>query len=442
MNPLVSGGKQVAALLALEDGTCFCGYACGALGETFGEIVFNTSMVGYQEIVTDPSYAGQIVTLTYPQVGNYGISEAAMQSGGAALRGLVVRDMCYTPSNWQCAGSFPDFLRDHGVIAIEGVDTRALTLHIRRSGAMRAGISTVDLDPASLSARVAASPSIGAHNYVADVSPHAERLIPAHAQALAQRAVAGLPKLRVVAYDCGEKRGIEEGLASVGCEITVVPFNTSADSVLAAKPDGVFFSNGPGDPEQVTQTSRAVAALLGKVPVFGICLGNQLISLAAGSKIEKLPFGHHGGNEPVMNLITRRVEITAQNHNYGLVFNSMGPLVPELCGGKTDHVCDLRYWVEIGVTPVVQTERWGRVCLTHVNLNDGTPEGIQFLDVPAFSVQYHPESRPGPHDSRYIFQSFVRLMDAWRMRSQDDSHMPTDYLDIDVREGRVRNAEA
>lgn len=442
MNLLVSGGTQPPALLVLEDGTCFRGYACGAAGEAFGEIVFNTSMVGYQEIVSDPSYAGQIVTLTYPQVGNYGVSGICMQSDGVALRGLVVRDMCREPSHWQSEESFPSFLRAHGVVAIEGVDTRALTLKIRNAGAMRAVISTVDLVPESLVARVCASPSISAHNFVADVSPRLERVIPASQDAVLAREAAGLPKLRVVTYDCGEKRGIEEGLASVGCEVTAVPFDTPAAYVLSMQPDGVFFSNGPGDPEQVTATARAAADILGKVPVFGICLGNQLISLAAGARIEKLPFGHHGGNEPVMNLLTRRVEITAQNHNYGLVFDSMGPLVPELCGAEMEHVRDLRHWVRLGIAPVVQTQRMGRVRLTHVNLNDGTPEGIQFLDIPAFSVQYHPESCPGPHDARYLFEAFVRLMDAWRQQDDGSAYVADDYMAIDVREGRSCYAQA
>ncbi len=442
MNLLVSEGSQPPALFALEDGTHFCGRACGAVGEAFGEVVFNTSMVGYQEIVTDPSYAGQIVTLTYPQVGNYGVSDAVMQSGGTALRGLVVRDLCHTPSNWQSAGSFPDFLRERGVVAIEGVDTRALTLCIRSAGAMRAAISTVDLDPESLVARVAASPAISTHNFVADVSPRQGRVVPPAPDVSRAREEAGRPPLRVVAYDCGMKRGIEEGLAAVGCEVTVVPFDTPASRVLSLDPDGVFFSNGPGDPRQVAQTARAAEDLLGRLPVFGICLGNQILALAAGASIEKLPFGHHGGNEPVMNLLTHRVEITAQNHNYGLVFDSMGPLVPELSGGETTHVRDLRRWVERGVAPVVRTPRLGRVRLTHMNLNDGTPEGIQFLDIPAFSVQYHPEACPGPHDSRYLFQAFANLMDGWRKRDPSEDGVSSEYLSIDVREGRSHHAEA
>ena len=221
------------------------------------------------------------------------------------------------------------------------------------------------------------------------------------------------------------KEGILRGLTMRGCTVTVVPWDTPAADVLALNPDGVFFSNGPGDPEQVGPTAEATAQILGQKPVFGICLGNQLISIAAGAEIEKLPFGHHGGNEPVMNLLTQKVEITAQNHNYGLVFSSLGPVVPELSGGYAEHVGDLRVWSERKVAPVVATERYGRIRLTHVNLNDGTPEGIQFLDVPAFSVQYHPEACPGPHDSAYLFEAFCRLMEG-----RDD------YLAIDVHEGR------
>lgn len=415
MNPLVDDGSTPRALLALEDGSTFFGLSAGAEGESFGEVVFNTSMTGYQEIVSDPSYAGQIVTLTYPQVGNYGVSDEAMQSGNLHLRGLVVRDMCRAPSSWTSAGSLPELLRKHGVVAIEGVDTRALTLTIRDKGAMRAAVSTVDLDPESLVARVKASPRISEHNFVPDVSPRSERVEPA----------AGERARRVVAYDCGEKRGILEGMTSRGCEVVVVPWDTPAQRVLELDPDGVFFSNGPGDPEQVGPTAEAARAILGKKPVFGICLGNQLISIAAGASIEKLPYGHHGGNEPVMNLLTGKVEITAQNHNYGLVFDTLGPLVPALSDGVSEHVRDLRFWSERRVAPVVDNARFGRIRLTHVNLNDGTPEGIQFLDVPAFSVQYHPEACPGPHDSAYLFEAFCRLMEG-----RDD------YLAIDVREGR------
>ena len=415
MNPLIDDGSTPRALLALEDGSVFEGLSCGAAGETFGEVVFNTSMVGYQEIVSDPSYAGQIVTLTYPQVGNYGVCEEVMQSPELYLRGLVVRDMCRTPNNWTSTGSLPELLSNHGVVAIEGVDTRALTLTIRDKGAMRAAISTVDLDPESLVARVRASERISEHNFVPDVSRKEIVTLPAQ----------GERRFRVVAFDCGVKQGILDGLTSRGCEVTVVPWDTPAEKVLEMDPDGVFFSNGPGDPEQVGPTAAAARAIISKKPVFGICLGNQLISIAAGSEIEKLPYGHHGGNEPVMNLLTGKVEITAQNHNYGLVFKTMGELVPELSGGVTEHFDDMREWSRRGIAPVVMTKELGRVRLTHVNLNDGTPEGIQFLDAPTFSVQYHPEACPGPHDSAYLFEAFCRLMEG-----------KEDYLAIDVREGR------
>ena len=415
LNLLVDGGKTPKALLALEDGSYFFGRSAGAPGETFGEVVFNTSMIGYQEIVSDPSYAGQIVTLTYPQIGNYGVNEVDMQARDLHLAGLIVHDMCYEPSNWQSVKSLPEFLRERGVVAIEDVDTRALTLKIREGGACKAAISTVDLDPESLVARVKASAPISEHNYVADVSTDEPYVVPAK----------GETKHKVVAFDCGEKAGIAKRLAAVGCEVTVVPWDYPVADALAMEPDGVFFSNGPGDPETVPPVVEAVQACLGKLPVFGICLGNQVISMAAGAQIEKLPYGHHGGNEPVMNLLTGKVEITAQNHNYGPIFKTFGPLVPELSGGFTEHVDDLRFWSEKRIAPVVQTERYGRIRLTHVNLNDGTPEGIQFLDVPAFSMQYHPEAKPGPNDSTYAFAAFARLMDGVE-----------DYLAIDVREGR------
>lgn len=415
MNLLVDNGQHPKALLVLEDGTYFFGRSAGAQGETFGECVFNTSMVGYQEIISDPSYAGQIVTLTYPQVGNYGINEMDMQSETLWLRGLVVHDMCYAPSSWQSKYALPDFLASRGIVAIEGVDTRALTLAIRNGGAMRSAISTTDLDPEHLLARVRASEPIANHNFVADVSckePY-------------ELAAKGGRKHHVVAYDCGEKIGIQKRLAAVGCEVTVVPWDTSVAEVEALNPDGIFFSNGPGDPESVPPVVEAVKHFMGKLPIFGICLGNQVISMAAGAEIEKLRFGHHGGNEPVMNLLTQKVEITAQNHNYGPIFKTFGPLIPELSGGFSEHVDDLRFWTEQRIAPVVQTKNYGRVRLTHVNLNDGTPEGIQFLDIPAFSMQYHPEAKPGPNDSTYAFVAFSRLMDG-----------DADYLAIDLSQGR------
>ncbi len=430
MNLLVSEGisregrsreGRPPALLALEDGTTFAGWSAGASGETFGEVVFNTSMTGYQEILSDPSYAGQIVTLTYPQVGNYGVCEADFQAPRLHLRGLVVRDMCHTPSNWRATASLPELLRSREVVAIEGVDTRALTLRIREGGAMRAAISTLDLDPQSLVARVRQSPGISDHNHVTYVSCGIART--EHAQGSAKRLV--------VAYDCGMKKGILDGLKARGCDVRVVPWNTPARDALAADPDGVFFSNGPGDPGQVWATVEAAREILGKKPTFGICLGSQIITLAAGGRIEKLLFGHHGGNEPVVNLLTRRVEITAQNHNFGTMFESLGPIVSEQSGGYSTHERDLRTWFRRGAAPVVQNPQWGRIQLTHVNLNDGTVEGMRFLDIPAFSCQYHPEAKPGPSDAAYFFDSFMRLMEG-----------DEDYLTIDQPERRVAHAQA
>lgn len=416
MNLLVDDGKHPEALLALEHGMVFRGRSCGAEGEMFGEIVFNTSMTGYQEIVTDPSYAGQIVALTYPQIGNYGITKIDMQADRPNLRGLVVHDMCYEPSNWQSVESLPDFLKRNNVVAIEDVDVRALTLNIREKGAMRAAISTKDLDPEHLIERVQASPHIAEHNFVADVS---------HEDRFTVKPEGRKVRHQIVVVDCGIKQGILDWLAKVGCEVTVVPWNTPFSAIDELYPDGVFFSNGPGDPSSVPETVETVKATLGKYPIFGICLGNQMLSMAAGAEIEKLKYGHHGANEPVMNLLTGKVEITAQNHNYGPVFSSFGPLIPELSGGVKEHPTDLRYWSQHHIAPVAQTKKFGRVRLTHVNLNDGSCEGIQFLDIPAFSMQYHPEGKSGPNDSTYAFEAFARLMDGNK-----------DYLDIDVREGR------
>lgn len=418
-------GKPAA--LVLEDGAVFRGTACAAHGEVYGEICFNTSLEGYLEVITDPSYAGQIITMTYPQIGNYGVNLDDCQSDAPALRGLVVRDMCTTPSNWRSAMSLPDFLIEHHIVAVEGIDTRALVRHVRDHGAQRAVLSTEDTDEASLLAKVRASASIVGVNLAETVScdaPHPFDSLPvSQAFALSEPE----PKrYRVVAYDCGAKRSILESLVRVGCDLTVVPWNTPASEVLALNPDGVFLSNGPGDPDAVSGTYEQVEQLIGKVPVFGICLGHQMISKACGAAIEKLKFGHRGGNQPVMNLRTGRVEITAQNHGFGLVFPSLGALVPELSGGVAEHVDDLRFWVERRIAPVVSNERFGRIQLTHVNLNDGTAEGIALLDVPTFSVQYHPEASPGPTDAHYLFTAFTRLMNG-----RDD------YLDIDIAKDRL-----
>ncbi|MGN0301473.1 MAG: glutamine-hydrolyzing carbamoyl-phosphate synthase small subunit [Anaerotardibacter sp.] len=422
-----SRGIRPVAKLMLEDGTVFEGYSVGVEGETFGEVCFNTSLEGYLEVISDPSYAGQIITMTYPQIGNYGVNSDDLQADSLALRGLIVHDMCFTPSNWRSEKSLPDFLAENNIVAIAGIDTRKLTSHLRENGAQKGVISTVDLDEKSLLERVRASQSIVGVNLAQTVSRAQKEsfteLPSSHEFALAAPAPEAY---NVVAYDCGVKKSILQGLLRVGCKLTVVPWNTPAEEVLALNPDGVFLSNGPGDPDAVVETYQQVEKLIGKVPIFGICLGHQMISLASGASMEKLKYGHRGGNQPVMNLRTQRVEITAQNHGFGLLFDSLGPLVPELSGGETEHKEDLRFWSEKGIAPVVMNERFGRIQLTHVNLNDGTAEGIAFLDQPVFSVQYHPEASPGPTDAHYLFTAFTRLMD------KDEN-----YLNIDIASDRL-----
>lgn len=426
-----SYGQHVPAKLVLEDGSVYVGYSCGAEGEVFGEVCFNTSLEGYIEVISDPSYAGQIITMTYPQIGNYGVNKDDLQSDSLALRGLVVHEMCFVPSNWRSEISLPDFLKEQNVVAIGGIDTRSLTAHIRDHGAQRSVLSTTDLDTDSLLAKVRASESIVGVNLAKtvsrqDVSQYTE-LPKSHEFAIAA------PKdahYNVVAYDCGVKKSILQGLIRVGCKLTVVPWNTPAEDVLAMNPDGVFLSNGPGDPEAVRETYIQVEKLIGKVPLFGICLGHQMISLASGAEMEKLKFGHRGGNQPVMNLRTGRVEITAQNHGFGLLFDSLGPLIPEFSGGFSEHVRNLTFWSKHKIAPVVQNSRFGRIQLTHINLNDGTAEGIAFLDQPVFSVQYHPEANPGPTDAHYLFTAFTRLMDG-----------RSDYLDIDIANDRLAGWE-
>ena len=413
MMAATSKPQMQPAVLVLEDGAAFRGVACGAVGEVLGEVCFNTSLEGYLEVITDPSYAGQIVAMTYPQIGNYGVCLQDTQAPHPALRGLVVRDMCYTPSNWRNEMTLPAYLKQEGVVAIEGIDTRALVQHVREHGAMRAVLSTEDLDIGRLAEKARESQPIVGINLAKTVSceePYAfgeADLAVGRSFALSSTAAEASARYRVVAYDCGIKRSILEGLVRAGCDLTVVPWNMPAADVLAMAPDGVFLSNGPGDPDAVSGTFSQVEKLLGEVPIFGICLGHQMICKAAGGLMEKLKFGHHGGNQPVMNLQTGRVEITAQNHGFNLVFPSLGDC-------------------EDALIPVAHNARYGDIRLTHVNLNDGTAEGIAFAGIPAFSVQYHPEACPGPSDSHYLFTAFTRLMDGH-----------ADYLDIDIAKDRL-----
>ncbi|TDB39000.1 MAG: carbamoyl-phosphate synthase small subunit [Actinobacteria bacterium] len=405
------------ALLVLEDGTTFRGFSCGASGETTGEAVFNTSLTGYQEVFTDPSYAGQIVTMTSPHIGNYGVNAADMESRGVFAAGFVMREMSKISSNWRAEETLGAFFERLGVVAIEGVDTRRLTRHIRERGAMRAVLSTTDLDPASLAAKAAAAPGLVGRDLVAEVAT-SERYtwgdemppgcdLPVDTGVLPVR-----PRFRVVAFDSGIKYNILRRLAEADCDVVVVPPTTSAADALALEPDGVFFANGPGDPAAVTYLYETLRELLGAKPIFGICLGHQMLSLALGCGTYKLKYGHRGGNQPVKNLLTGRVEITSQNHGFCVDFSSIGELDRERSGGLDLDPTDLGAWVRAGVAPVVRSERFGGVQLTHVNLNDMTVEGVRALDQRAFSVQYHPEAAPGPHDAKYLFGSFVRLMEG------------------------------
>jgi len=372
----------VKAILALEDGRVFEGDSFGAQGEVTGEVCFNTSMAGYQEILTDPSYAGQIITMTYPLIGNYGVTAEDAESDRPYCEGFVVREISQIASNWRSEGTLPVFLAEAGVVGISGIDTRALTKHIRSAGAMTGVLSSTDLDPASLVAKAKAAPGLVGRDLVAGVSTTQGYDWPAPEET----------EFSVVAYDFGMKRNIARCLAEARCSVTVVPAQTPAEDVLAINPDGVFLSNGPGDPEPITYAVEAVRGLLGKVPVFGICLGHQLLGLALGAETYKLKFGHRGANQPVMNMTSRAVEITSQNHGFAVDFDSIGNVFDD------------------GGMKVARTDDFGDVALSHLNLNDQTSEGLRCRDVAAFSVQYHPESSPGPHDSRYLFGQFADMM--------------------------------
>lgn len=411
------------ATLVLEDGFALRGWSCGALGEATGEVCFNTSMTGYQEILTDPSYAGQIVTLTVAHVGVYGVNGADMESRGCFARGLVVRSLADEPSSWRSEEPLTGFLARHGVVAIEGVDTRALVRHLRERGAMRGVISTERHDVDELVAVAQADPGLVGRDLVREVAigapyewgeapPGAER--PADVGPLPAS-----PRFHVVAIDSGIKYGILRCLAEAGCSVSVVPPTTDADAILAREPDGVFLANGPGDPAPLDYLFSTVRGLIGRIPVFGICLGHQMLGLAVGAGTYKLKYGHRGGNHPVMDLETGRVEITSHNHGFCVDFASIGPLDPAESGGLELDPADLGAWVRARRAPVVVSERFGRVMLTHVDLNDMTCEGIRLLDAPAFSVQYHPEAQPGPRDAHYLFDRFVQLMERGATTSPD-----------------------
>jgi carbamoyl-phosphate synthase small subunit len=367
------------ALLALEDGSVFAGRAFGAPGEAFGEAVFNTGMAGYQEVLTDPSYAGQIVVMTSPHQGNYGTNGRDPESTRVQVAAFAVREAARRASSWRATRTMGGDLVDAGIVGIEGIDTRALTLRIRELGAMRCGVTTQRTDAASFVDRVRSTGGMAGADLAGAVSTRsryeARELVGATSTDRG-------PVYRVAAYDFGLKRSILGLLGAAGCETTVLPATTPADEVLAGAFDGVFLSNGPGDPAATRYGVEAARALLGRVPMFGICLGHQLLALALGGRTYKMRFGHRGVNQPVKHLRTGRIEITSHNHGFAVDRDALGGTA------------------------------FGRVELTHVNLNDGTVEGLRCPDARAFSVQYHPESAPGPHDSRYLFDEFRSLMGA------------------------------
>jgi len=368
----------VKAVLLLEDGTRFEGRAFGAAGQRCGEVVFNTSMSGYQEILTDPSYHEQIVTMTYPLIGNYGTNPEDWESRKVFVAGFVVKENCPYPSNWRNGATLDDYLRQSGVVGIAGIDTRRLVRHIRTQGAMRGILSSVETDPQKLARTLQEYPGLVGRDIVKDVTvERSYEWDQGVVNVLSPEPTAPAAKYKVVAFDFGIKQNILRLLVSHGCQVTVVPAQTTAAEVLAYKPDGVFLSNGPGDPAAVTCAIETVKALLGRVPIFGICLGHQILGLALGGRTYKLKFGHRGANHPVQNLDTGRVEITSQNHGFCVVLDSLADKDVEL---------------------------------THMNLNDNTLEGLRCERLAAFSVQYHPEASPGPHDSRYLFENFLRLM--------------------------------
>ncbi len=368
------------AVLALADGTVFHGTAFGAEGETGGEVVFNTAMTGYQEILTDPSYSGQLVAMTYPEIGNVGVNPEDVESRRPFVTGFIVKEYWDPPSSWRARQSLGDYMRAHQIVGIAGIDTRALVRHLRTQGSQEGVISTVDLDPKRLVAKAKARPGLVGVDLVKEVTCGAAydwTEPPWQLGGTPPNAPTSGDRPFVIAYDFGIKFNILRNLVASGCDVRVVPATTTATDVLAQKPDGVFLSNGPGDPDAVPYARENVAKLVGKVPIFGICLGHQILGLALGGKTFKLKFGHHGANHPVKDVTTGKVEITSQNHGFAVDVDSLRGLAE----------------------------------LTHVNLNDHTVEGLTHTKEPLFSVQYHPEASPGPHDAQYLFRRFVDLIE-------------------------------
>jgi carbamoyl-phosphate synthase small subunit len=383
LNPLL--GEAMQAILALEDGRIFRGHGHGHSGECHGEVVFNTSLTGYQEIATDPSYAGQIVVLTNPQIGNYGTNQADNEAAKPYIEGLIVREFSAISSNWRSEQVTDEYMERYSVPVLAEIDTRALVRHLRTHGVMRGVISTSESDPEALVHKARNIRKMDGTDLARVVTTRAAYEFDAP-DPLGQ---AGEPlltefnqkKLHVIAYDFGIKRNILRMLTRENCRVTVVPAETAVEDALSLKPDGVFLSNGPGDPEPVDYAVRSIRGLMGRVPVFGICLGHQLCGLALGGRTYKLKFGHHGGNHPVRNNSTGKVEITAHNHNFAVDPDSINA---------------------------------NEVELTHVDLNDQTLEGLRHKTLPLFSVQYHPEAAPGPHDSHYLFRDFRKMMEEWK----------------------------